>query len=536
MPATSLMQDQAEAGPSFGATAQHGGAKRAWLRSVNVTNIAVVAALAVSVWGWFPAIRSPLWLDETVSYWQISGGFSQVWQRQWLSFPAYPYILWITDALFGSNPVVLRMPSVLAMLGAMYVLYLIAREFFAFDVAVIVSLVFCLHPIVAFAAIDVRPYAFAVLAVNCATLMLLRWMKTNSTRHAVLFGVATGAIVYFHYLFGFVVVAFVLILLIRKWREYRAFAPKLAFAAIPFFLMMLPVFPRLVYLFQTSQTHVVDGVPSGMQLWETLTPGNILFAFVEAALVAAGMRKIAVTKSAFPGVTSLLLAAVPLGIPYVVSVETPIHIFVVRYRLVAVPGVALCWGVLVSCLNWRFARALFAVGLVASAFVSTFNGIHLTLPEKNHKFSWKYALESVDAKALPDHAPVLICSDIIESNFLPMPADPKTSELFAPLSYYKVESPVIPLPKGLNAAAKEQVKRFLATAIPAGEDFFVVASGSSAGTVNWITATTADSYRMIPVGEFDHVAVVEYVSLSDKSSTTREAGVRQQSKTSHSTH
>ncbi len=508
MSATPSTQCAVEPDSPSDAGSQRGRAKRTSLRSDSLTNIAVVLALAASVSGWFSAIRSALWLDETVSYWQISGGFSQIWHRQGLSFPAYSYILWLTDSLFGSNGIVLRMPSVLAMLGAVYVLYLIAREFFEFDVAVIVTAVFAFSPIVAFAAIDARPYAFAVLAVNWATLMLLRWMRANSIRHAALFGVAAAGIFYFHYLFGVILVAYALIFLLMKWREYRAFAPKLVIAAIPFFLMMLPVFSRLVYLFQTSQSHVFEGVPSTVELSRTLMPGNIALLFAEVAFLAAVARKVAVPSNepAGAGITSLLLAMVPLGVLYGVSVWTPIHVFVERYRLVGLPGVALCWGLLVSCLNWKFARALFAVALI----VSFSNGIHFTLWE-SHGYTWKYALEAADARALPDHAPLLICSDFPESNFVPMPADPKTSFLFAQLSYYKVKSPVMPLPRALNATAESQVKRFLATAIPAHQKFFVVAFGASTKTINWITTTTESSYRMVRVGEYDQVSVVEYV-------------------------
>ena len=128
-----------------------------------------------------------------------SGGYGRV---RAYPLPAYAYILWATKSLFGSNEVVLRMPSVLAMLAATYVLYLIAREFFSSDIAAIVAVVFCLHPTVAFAAVDARPYAFAVLVVNCTILSFLRFMKTNSTRNAILFGASAAAIFYFHYLFG----------------------------------------------------------------------------------------------------------------------------------------------------------------------------------------------------------------------------------------------------------------------------------------------------------------------------------------------
>jgi len=125
-------------------------------------------AIAVSISPWFLAIRAPLWLDETGSYWPISAGFSQIWPRTFssMSFIAYSYILWFWTKLFGNSEIALRALSVLAMLGAVYLLYLAARELFERDIAFIAAVIFCLHQIVVFASIDVRPYAFAALATN----------------------------------------------------------------------------------------------------------------------------------------------------------------------------------------------------------------------------------------------------------------------------------------------------------------------------------------------------------------------------------
>src|ERR1035437_8576915 len=81
--------------------------------------VALLACLSV----WFLAVRAPLWTDETLSYWQIAGGFKQIWARsvQGNSFAAYAYILWLTKTFFGSSELVLRIPSILAMLAAVYV-------------------------------------------------------------------------------------------------------------------------------------------------------------------------------------------------------------------------------------------------------------------------------------------------------------------------------------------------------------------------------------------------------------------------------
>lgn len=478
-------------------------------RKPIITNIVLALAFCMSVADWFSAIRSPLWLDETNSYFQISGGFWQIWARQGLSFPGYSYILWISKTVLGSSEIMLRMPSVFAMLAAVYVLYLIAREFFEFDVAVIVTIVFCMHPIVSFAAIDARPYAFGVLTVNCAILSLLRWMRTNSTRHAILFGIAFAGIFYFHYLFGVIGGAFVLLFLALKWSRWKSFAPQLAIALAPFTLMMLPVIPQLLWLARTRESHVYADAPSTMDLLSTVVPSNIALALIGAvACIAVVTRKLAAPEherdEAIPA--CVLLAAAPLAVLYAVSSLTTLHIFLERYRLVALPGVALCWGLLVSRLSSKFLRVLFCVSLVAFTFselpCSTW---------KTHGYSWKDALEVANKNAASDHAPMLICSGLRESSFEPMPGDAKNSPLFSPLSYYKVNSPVIPLPRDFNSETRSQVNSFLATAIPARQRFLVLAHAESMPAEHWITAVTKEHYQARELGIYDEVTVMEYV-------------------------
>ena len=166
-------------------------------------------ALAACISVWFLAVRAPLWTDETLSYWQIAGGFRQIWSRsiQGNSFAAYAYILWLTNTLFGSRGIVLRVPSILAMLAAVYVFYRCARELFDWDVALIATVCFILPRGIAFAAIDVRPYPFALLVTNLTIFLFLRWMKTGETGYAALMGIAAAGIFYFHYLFSTILLA-----------------------------------------------------------------------------------------------------------------------------------------------------------------------------------------------------------------------------------------------------------------------------------------------------------------------------------------
>ena len=58
-------------------------------------------------------INSPLWLDETVSFVQINGGFGKIYAHQgWPGIPAYLYILWLFTKILGTSEIALRIPSI----------------------------------------------------------------------------------------------------------------------------------------------------------------------------------------------------------------------------------------------------------------------------------------------------------------------------------------------------------------------------------------------------------------------------------------
>src|SRR6202012_4561829 len=104
--------------------------------------------------------------------------------------------------VMGAGEFMLRTSSVLPMLAAVYLLYRAARELFERDVAIIAAIVFCLHPIIIFAAIDVRPYAFAALAINATILVLVRLRHNDSNWLAALFGLLSASIVELQLLFA----------------------------------------------------------------------------------------------------------------------------------------------------------------------------------------------------------------------------------------------------------------------------------------------------------------------------------------------
>ena len=479
----------------------------------RVANSALAAALLGSILVWFVPIRTALWLDETITYWQISGGFLQIWNRKGLFFPAYDYILWAWKSVFGASEVAMRIPSVLAMLAAVYVLYRIAREFFELNVATLACLVFCLHPYIVYAAIDARPYAFALLALNCAILVFLRWLRTRSSKDAVLLGAACGAIFYFHYLFGVILLAFAVVLLyLRCWR-WNGFLRQAAQALAAFAMVMAPVVSNLLYVARTRHEHIVDVAPVLKDLIDVFAPGPILLLFAGAALLAAVTWKFKnpTDQPASAGVICVALAFVPALFLYELSTQTSVHLFVMRYRTVAIPGIALCWALLLSRIESRLLRAAFCLALLAAVAQRQIDvPIHGSDPSGMRANSWKGAIDVANSNTRGDHAPVLVCSDVVESDYEPIPTDVSNSVFFAPLSYYKLSSTVVPLPRSFDEAAQAQLERFLQTASPSRQRFLLISHQSLDSIPRWMEVATAKTYSVKKLGTYDGVTVAEY--------------------------
>jgi hypothetical protein len=467
-------------------------------------------ALAVAISTWFIEIRAPLWLDETVSMFLIKGGWAGIMSRQvWPDAPAYSCLLWLWTKVMGTGELMLRISSVLPMLAAVYLLYRAARELFDQDVAFIAAIVFCLHPIIIFAAIDIRPYAFAALVVNATILILVHLRHNNSNWLAALFGLLAAGIVEFQLLFAAVLPALAVCLIASKIGDRRALWRQLGVALAVFTLGFLPAIPRLQYMMHTSGTHVFSEAPRLLQLVSTITVRGLVIVLVVFVLVAAARRSLNWGNNADQWTVLLCtsLALVPLLLLYGLSVGTSIHVFVPRYRLVAVPGIALCWGLVASWINSRTLRLLFCATLVIVAACVCFTAASF----HRHMYSWKDALAFAEKNASADNAAVLICSDIPEADHMRMPVGAAIEEtgILPPLSYYKLTVPVAPLPRSLNEEAIRAGSVFLQQ--QAERRFLAMAFVESYGTLDWLAKAAGKSHTVHELGVFDGVKVVEFV-------------------------
>jgi hypothetical protein len=349
---------------------------------------------------------------------------------------------------------------------------------------------------------------------NLTILLFLRWMKTNRTVYAALFGIASAGIFYFHYLFAGLLLALAVYYLLTRRSSLQTDLRQIGVTLGCFAIFLLPVLPRLRYIYQTRTTHSFAAAPQWTSVFQVLNPGKgqllvltgvILLAVVARQLMPPGrelLSKLLLCAS---------LALVPILCLYAISMTSSVHVFIPRYLLVAMPGIALCWGWLCSLIDSRALRAFFYFVFVA---LCTFQAYSSPL-SRRHEESWKEAFAFADANAAADHAPLLMCSPLVEADFQPMPAVASESVLYAPLSYYKVNARVVPLPRTLNDEAERQAKQFLLKAAQEHTRFLVLAPRPSLRIVDLLAYDSQSTHAYRVLGKFDEIWVVEFIPYSD---------------------
>ena len=479
-----------------------------WSPVLEVYPTALLASLSI----WFLAIRAPLWLDETLSYWQVSGGFGKVWTRSALmpSSIGYLYTLWFAKSILGTSEIALKIPSTIALLAAVYFLFRATRELFGREVAFLTCIFFSLEGNVVFASTDARPYAFAMLATAIAMFTFIRWMKGHQVRQAIWFGISAAGVVYFHYLFASLLPVFAIYYLVARWRSIRADARQLAAMLAAFLVFSLPLIYRVASLYQTRQSHIVQEMRHpGLVVLDTLVPKQILIGFAIIVFLAALVRKITLpSREEVPAILfGPLLALVPAGTLITISTVTSAHLLIPRYLSVAAPGSAMLWALLTSRIDSKWLRQIFCVGLVA---VTVFELYESPKP-RQHELSFKPMHAFVNSIVTKDELPVLVCSAFIESNYEPMPTDRAAENpLMSQVDYYPLHAPIVMLPMTLNDKTVRVTSQAMLNAAQRRQRFLVIAAPDSYKTLEWLASYTRSAFAPQIVGTFNDIVVAEF--------------------------
>jgi len=428
---------------------------------------------------WIAPMGSSLWLDELVTYWSVCKGVvpSIARSQSWPGLQT-PYMVLVAAIvrLIGTSEIVLRLPSLFAVLLAAWLLFRLGEHLFDRETGILAVAIFTsLHPVAKEAATNARPYGIALFFVVASMLQLVRWLDTQRLRNMAGFIVTCSAIPYFHLLFTTIYLVF-FAYGIYVWRaERRIRIKQLVLAAAAVMFLLMPPLWYVLFVSRPSAASSWAGTPDFEGLLSSFIPnvlaatlllGGISACFVYQRLGAA----LQISRS-----TAFLLGSwliLPVITAFVVARATPLEVFVPRYYLPAFVALALIAGYGIRMLTPARLRPIIA-GFVVGGSIMSYAGYHLTVSP--HREDWRTAAKLVRSTVLSPTTPVLLRVGLIETEKIHWDRSiDKDSPLLCPLSKYPMPGQIILVPYRIDAATIRYMQQISSQILATNETFLVV--------------------------------------------------------------
>ena len=461
---------------------------------------------------WVLPIRSSFWLDETGTYWIIKDGVPNLIARaiSWSGqSPLYYLIAWLAHLARGRTEVILRLPSLIAMIAAAWLLYKLAVRLFDAQTAPFVVLVFACSQQVAFAAADARPYALALLLLVASAWMMIRWLDSGRPLYAVGYVLLAALTIYAHVLLAIALAGHGIYALYRS-RSEGVVKPAAVLAALTAAGgLALPLLPQLLVVYRGRGSHAFVGVPNVSEFLAAIVP-PLLAAPVALGLLVGWLgsprHPLERPKNAAPK-EGVLLAAVwallPLTTLYLFSVFTRSDLFLPRYYVSAAPGLALLFGCWIRTAATTRARTIAGAVLVICATLSFGSRQH-------GDADWAGAMAKVRALTAAGDTPVVMPSGFLEATGPEALTVPSLREvLFAPLALYPAGGKLIGLPIHLDAKSQPYLQAIVETDLQHRTRFVLVCEWEQKVTYElWLRGRLASQgFRSESQGNFGDVGV-----------------------------
>ncbi len=206
---------------------------------------------------WAPS----LWLDEFATHWAAAAPSSgQCWERSvnyLANSPFYFSIVRISILTFGESEFALRLPSVLAGIFSIYLVYVLGRKALSDETALMAAWCFALHPWFIDQSQNARAYSLAVCFTLFASLSFFRTLDSRKAWDALLYATASACLIYLQFLFALFVVfqsVFWLCLILRsKGSTKREGIKPWLLAHIAMTILISPVLSQAYRIWHTRQ-------------------------------------------------------------------------------------------------------------------------------------------------------------------------------------------------------------------------------------------------------------------------------------------
>jgi hypothetical protein len=449
---------------------ENAGRRHAWLALFVFLLAACIARQ------WLVPLPSSFWVDELVTAFVVAHPA----HASFAIAPQVPASLYywmprISQRLFGFSEISYRLPSVLAMALALFLIGRIAARL--------------IHPQAAWFAVfaclglrginyfadDARPYALGICVAAAAVLFEIRWLDRARWSDAALFVLFAALLWRIHLIYWPFYLVFALYPLMRiagrdtrvTWGQSLAVFAVLALALIPVILQSLS-------LLREAGAHVIASLPGFRDFQHEIRWSLVAICGGGAWLLS---RK---SRGRFPAASLALIGAWWLIQPialFVFSYATGNSVFITRYLSLAVPGSALmataAAAISLPANRWREASLALGIGVLLVMG-------HWTVRSPRHDNSdWRSAALAENHFAIAPDTPVICPSPFVEAR-TPVwrPDYPLPGFLYAHLPFYPIRGKVYLFPFE-EADGEQYAAQLSATTLSQSARFIVYGGDAS---------------------------------------------------------
>ncbi len=333
------------------------------------------AALAAGAAGLFLrlyGLGNSLSGDELGTLWAVESGLREVIERS-VSFhgqsPFYYLISWAFVNLFGESEFVLRLPSLLSVMGAAWLVYRIGATLQGSRAGAYSAIAFWLAYMSLRSTGDARPYGVGLLFAALVLYGFVKASKEGQRSGRVWFVLGGVGLIAAHYLLPMMLLGIGLAYLIAPpLREKYRFG-QFSFDVAAMTLLSAPLFPQVFALWGRRSELVWAPDISYQQIYFAMGP--------ELTLVAAGLAAGAFWQRRSKSAGSLLLLGAALLAPpvtLIVLAQLGTNVLAARYMVGALVPACLLAGVGLALLpaRWTYFGWFAWAGLNGLAFFGTY--------------------------------------------------------------------------------------------------------------------------------------------------------------------
>ncbi len=445
--------------------------------------ILVLLGAALRVW----QAGESLWLDELHTAWCALGTLTEVAPRAMIGnqSPPFFWLEWLLVKSLGPSELTVRLPSLLAGSLLPAALYWLATHWTRLPwLGVLAAWLVVVDPVQIFYATEARPYALVQLLAVAHIGLLAELLERRHWSIHVAFVLVGALLFHLHYtaalLFLAEIAAVAVIAAHSRFQPLTESSSTATSTLRPLFrdglaiaVLCLPAIPHVLAVFERRANWELFIVPPTYLSLIAVLPWTWTALVVLAGQAFRMFRPSGEAPDSDDRTLSLLALCwllVPLLLAWILSTSGIARLFFARYLMVSAPAAIILAVLAVRLIPWRLARIAAATAIALAALYTPVipRLAQGSRPIANRQGDWRSAVAYFNAQSGRDRLPVLVATQLIESEALRGSFDPALVEfcLYPIHSLYPIAADpafTIPLPRTSPGQLAPSVRDLLAS-------------------------------------------------------------------------